>query len=291
MEPGLIVNADDLGVDPATTRGIASAYRNGIVSSASLMVTTPAVEDAGATLRSTEIPVGLHVSLTQGRAIAGPRLSRLVDESGSFKLRAQDLIRVRRADTALIEQIKTEMRAQLTRALEFGLTLTHVDSHQHVHMNPVLFPLLEEEASAFGIRRIRFSREPLRFFLSSGRYSQILRRNNLSKWLITRALAWRIKPRLESPDLFFGILHSGAIVKSVLLNLLRAIPTDKAVEICIHPGLPGEPASDPAHDFERFSTSIFRRIEHDALADAEVIDLIRERRLTLRSFDGRPKRL
>jgi chitin disaccharide deacetylase len=290
MEPGLIVNADDLGVDPATTRGIASAYRNGIVSSASLMVTTPAVEDAVATLRTTEIPVGLHVSLTQGRAIAGPHLSCLVDESGSFKLRAQDLIMVRRTDTALIEQIRTEMRAQLTRALEFGLTLTHVDSHQHVHMNPVLFPLLEEEASAFGIRRIRFSREPLRFFLSSGRYSQILRRNNLSKWLITRTLARQIKPRLESPDLFFGIFHSGAIVKSVLLNLLTAIPTDKSVEICIHPGLPSQPSSRLSNNFMAFSTSSYRQLEHDALVDVEVIDLVRKRGLTLRSLDGRMKR-
>jgi predicted glycoside hydrolase/deacetylase ChbG (UPF0249 family) len=290
MEPGLIVNADDLGIEPATTRGIASAYRNGIVSSASLIVTTPAVEDAVTTAKADEIPVGLHVALTQGRAIAGPRLSRLVDETGAFKLRPQDLIRVRRKDTALIEQIRIEMRAQLERAVDLGLTLTHVDSHQHVHMNPVLFSILEDEASAFGIRRIRFSREPLRFFWCAGQYGQILRRNNLLKWLVTRLYARQIKPRLECPEMFFGIFHSGVIVKRVLLDLLTAIPADKSVEICIHPGLPGSPSSRPANDFEAFSASEFRRLEHDALVDPEVIELVRKRGVTLRSYDGYIKR-
>jgi predicted glycoside hydrolase/deacetylase ChbG (UPF0249 family) len=290
MEPGLIVNADDLGIEPATTRGIASSYRNGIVSSASVIVTTPTVADAVTTANADKIPVGLHVALTQGRAIAGPRLSHLVDESGAFKLRAHELIRIRRKDTALIEQIRIEMRAQLARASDLGLTLTHVDSHQHVHMNPVLFPILEDEASAFGIRRIRFSREPLCFFWCAGRYGQILRRNNLPKWLVTRLYARQIKPRLESPDLFFGIFHSGVIVKHVLLKFLTAMPADKSVEICIHPGLPERTSSRSAREFEAFATSPFRRLEHDALIDAEVIDLVSKRGLVLRSFDGREKR-
>jgi predicted glycoside hydrolase/deacetylase ChbG (UPF0249 family) len=91
VEPGLIANADDLGVETATTSGIVSAYRTGIVSSASLMVTMPAAEDAVAAVQAAENPVGLHVALTQGRSVAGRHLERLVDESGASKLRAQGL--------------------------------------------------------------------------------------------------------------------------------------------------------------------------------------------------------
>jgi hypothetical protein len=251
----------------------------------------PAAEDAVTIARPMEMPVGLHLALTQGRAIAGHRVGRLVDESGTFKLRAKDLIRLRRKDIPLIEQIRIEIRAQLTRAREFGLSLTHVDSHQHVHMNPVIFAILEQEASTFGIRSIRFSREPFRFFWCSGPYLEVIRRNNLSKWLVTRAHAGRIGPRLEKPDLFFGHFYSGVITKDVLLNFLRMIPTDKSVELCIHPGLPGQPSTPPARNFEAFSTSPYRKLEHDALVDAEVIDLVRKRGLALRSFDGRVKRL
>jgi chitin disaccharide deacetylase len=290
MKPGIIVNADDFGVDLATTRGIVSAYRNGIVSSTSLMVTMPAVEDAVTTAQSMEMPVGLHLALTQGRAIAGYRVDRLVDESGVFKLRAKDLIRLRAKDIPLIEQVRIEIRAQLTRAREFGLSLTHVDSHQHVHMNPVIFTIVEQEASTFGIPSIRFSREPFRFLWCSGPYLEVIRRNNLSKWLVTRACARRIKPHLERSDLFFGNFYSGVVTKSVLLNVLRMIPADKSVELCIHPGLPDRPALRPARNFAGFSTSIYRRLEHDALVDPEVIDLVRKRGLTLRSSDGRAKR-
>jgi chitin disaccharide deacetylase len=289
MKPGLIVNADDLGLDAATTRGIVSAYRRGIVSSASLMVTTPGAEDAANTARALELPVGLHVSLTQGRAVAKPDPYRLVDECGRFNLPPQRLIRASRKDSTLIKQIRTEIRAQLSRALDLGLALTHVDSHQHVHMNPVLFEALEEEASAFGIRRIRFSREPLRVLFLSRAYSQILKRNNLPKWLIARACSSRIKPRLETPELFFGILNSGALLKPVLLNILATIPSHKSVEICVHPGLPEPSSSASGSPFEAFSRSAFRRLEHDALVDPEVIALVQKRGLLLLSFDGSPK--
>jgi chitin disaccharide deacetylase len=181
MEPGLIVNADDLGADAATTQGIASAYEHGIVSSTSLMVTMPTAGPAVTVARTAAMPVGLHIDLTQGRAIAGPHLDRLVDEA--VKLRAQDLIRIGRANTPLTDQIRAEVRAQLARAADLGLTPTHVDSHQHIHMNPALFPIWEEEAAMFGIGRIRFSREPLRFLWGAAGYTHILKRNNLSKWL------------------------------------------------------------------------------------------------------------
>jgi len=291
MRAGLIVNADDLGIDAPTTRGILSAYQHGIVSSATLMVTMPAAEEAARTARAAELPVGLHVCLTQGRAASGPDVYRLVDYCGMFKLGPQHLIRAGPSDATLIDQIRAEIKAQLAWAVDLGLTLTHVDSHQHVHMNPTLFAVLEEEALAFGIRRIRFAREPLRALFLLGAYSQIVKRNNLPKWLITRAYARRIKPRLETPDLFFGILNSGAVVKRVLLTLLATIPSDKSVEICVHPGLPDRSSLGSHNRFEAFSTSVFRRLEHEALVDPDVSALIRKRGLLLQSFDGKPKQL
>jgi hypothetical protein len=51
------------------------------------------------------------------------------------------------------------------------------------------------------------------------------------------------------------------------------------------------PSAVPANNFEAFSASAYRRFEHDALVDKDVIDLVRKRGLTLRSFDGREKRL
>src|SRR5688500_7142073 len=59
----LIVNADDLGYDPAVTRGILRAMRQGVVTSTTLMVNTPWAEDAAR--EADELSVGLHLNLAR----------------------------------------------------------------------------------------------------------------------------------------------------------------------------------------------------------------------------------
>jgi predicted glycoside hydrolase/deacetylase ChbG (UPF0249 family) len=289
MQAGLIINADDLGLDESTTRGIVSAFQQGLVSSASLIVTMPTGGDAAKIALAAKVPVGLHVDLTQGHAITGAQFARIADESGVFKLSASELIRMSRRDIALIDQIRGEIRAQLGRAADFGLKLTHVDSHQHVHMSPTIFAVLEEEASKFDVKHIRFSRESPRNLFLGRAYAAILARNNFPKWAILRAHSVRIKPQLETPDVFFGILHSGSVVKRVLLDFLRTAPAHRSVEICIHPGLPEQSAAKINNRFSAFSSSVLRRLEYDALVDSEVIALVRKRGLVLRSFDGKAK--
>src|SRR5688572_27225623 len=60
----LVVNADDFGMSAGVNRGIIEAYRNGIVTSASLMVRGPAAAEAAALSRGCPaLSVGLHVDL------------------------------------------------------------------------------------------------------------------------------------------------------------------------------------------------------------------------------------
>lgn len=115
----LIVNADDLGADEGTTRGIIEAHERGIVTSASLMVDMPGARSAVRAARAhPRLGVGLHVSFTAGRRIA-------------------DL-----GDLALARQ---ELERQVDRFTEMtGQEPTHVDSHHHVHLRPELAPLFVE---------------------------------------------------------------------------------------------------------------------------------------------------
>ncbi len=99
----LIVNADDLGYDPEIDRGIFEAHAQGIVTSATAMVTTPF---AAAALRSAPrtLGVGLHAVIDPGLA------------------------------TAAYERA---LRDQLARFEELrGAAPTHLDSHKHVHATP-----------------------------------------------------------------------------------------------------------------------------------------------------------
>ena len=79
----LIVNADDLGLTPGVNRGILRAFQDGIVTSASLLVTGSAFEDAVALARQNpDLDVGLHLTLVEEQAILGREvLPTLVDET------------------------------------------------------------------------------------------------------------------------------------------------------------------------------------------------------------------
>ncbi len=112
----LIVNADDLGADRGTSRGIIDAHARGIVTSASLMVDMP---DARAAVRAARehprLGIGLHVSFT-----AGPRTVDLADPRA----------------------VRQELERQLDRFVALtGQEPTHIDSHHHVHRRPELAPL------------------------------------------------------------------------------------------------------------------------------------------------------
>ena len=116
----LIVNADDLGYTEATTAGIVHAHAHGIVTSASLMVRRPAAGDAVRRAAAAGLAdIGLHLDLGEW-VFRGGRWEPLYDV-------------VDRDDPAAVA---AECRMQLAVFRDLvGRDPTHVDSHQHVHLD------------------------------------------------------------------------------------------------------------------------------------------------------------
>src|ERR1044071_2534349 len=91
----LVVNADDLGVSKSATLGILRAHRDGIVTSASLCVTSPFYEHALQTCvhECPQLGIGLHVTLPLGSPAANPaHVPLLVDATGRFRWRFTTLL-------------------------------------------------------------------------------------------------------------------------------------------------------------------------------------------------------
>jgi chitin disaccharide deacetylase len=296
IPPGLIVNADDLGIHPDINAGILSAYRNGILTSCSMLVTTSylnqTVRDC---VRSEALPIGVHLSLTLGQAAAKPsEVPDLVDGGGNLKLSA-DRVLLRPYKTAqgrlLLQQIRREFEAQLGRALDCGMRPTHADSHQHVHMHPAIFALTEEILPRFGIRRLRFSREPFWRFVIGRDLPTVVKRLNAAKWALLRWRSGQIKRGLLGNDDLFGVLYSGMVTNSSLLALIGCVEPDRVVEICIHPGFPAPSGTTyyARKAYDHFISSSARQIEHDILVEDSVKTAVRQRGLTLRAYDGKPK--
>jgi predicted glycoside hydrolase/deacetylase ChbG (UPF0249 family) len=292
--PGLIVNADDLAIHPSINAGIVSAYRNGIVTSATMLMTTPYLaETIRSVVRTETLPIGIHLSLTLGTPAAARRdVPDLVDARGDFAWSSRRLLLCSFAgetERRLLAQIRREFEAQLGLARDHGLRPTHADSHQHVHMNPAIFAVLEELLPRFGIGRLRCSREAL----SARGLAGLLRQGkaiNLAKIALLRWLSMRLRPRLATPDGFFGVLFSGVMTKRAIMQAIAGLSRDRSLEICVHPGFPAAAGAAYPRSYENdFISSAGRQREHDILVDAEMAELVRRHQLVLRSFDDRAK--
>ena len=233
----LIVTADDFGLDDAVNEAVERAYRDGILTTASLMVGAPAAADAVA--RARRLPglrVGLHVTLVDGRCVLPPRdVPDLVTPAGEFRpgqfgpgVRFFFLPRVRR-------QLASEIRAQLDAFRATGLALDHVNAHKHMHVHPTVLALILDIGREYGLRCVRLPYEPWRTArcLKEGIAGQLARSAFLWPWLALLRRRLR-RAGIYHNDYLFGLAHSGAWDEARLLQLLRCLP-DGVSELYFHP--------------------------------------------------------
>src|SRR5215510_9400088 len=129
MKRRLIINADDFGRSASINEAVIRAHRDGILTSASLMVNEPDADAAVAMARKNPLlGVGLHLTLLLGHAALPPwEIPGLVNQRGEFA-EAPIWTGIRyflRRD--LREQLRKEIRAQFARFQATGLTLDHVN--------------------------------------------------------------------------------------------------------------------------------------------------------------------
>ncbi|GJM29499.1 MAG: carbohydrate deacetylase [Cyclobacteriaceae bacterium] len=138
----LILHADDLGVAHSENQATFDAFELGMVNSASVMVPCPWFNEVVQWHKSNpETDLGLHLTLTSEWDILkwGPvapvhQVPGLVNEQGYFYDNVADVI-----SHASVEEVETELRAQIERSLAAGLEPTHLDSHMGSLFNEKFF--------------------------------------------------------------------------------------------------------------------------------------------------------
>jgi predicted glycoside hydrolase/deacetylase ChbG (UPF0249 family) len=193
-------------------------------------------------------------------------------------------LRVPKRASKIYKQIRTELEAQLMLMLERGFRPTHLDSHQHFHMNPQIFEIVDELAVRHGINTVRFVREPVFLFQLGHNVGINWSRRNPLKAMVLAIYAKRISRKTQSSERFFGVMSSGTVDKFTLEHLLRAIArTNLTWEICTHPGFPIE-SRPPGTRFAPFYASPWRLREFEALTDSEIKNLVRKEQIQLTSY-------
>jgi len=270
----LIVNGDDWGLCPQVNLGVIRAHREGILTSTSLLANGAAWEQACQLSRIyPRLSVGLHLNLTWGvPVLPAAEVTSLVDQHGCFYSK---WIFLRRALFGAVnaEDMAAEAQAQLQRVQSTGVTLSHLDSHHHIHCLPMVGRLMAELAVQNGLPILR------RFNgAETGSSLQAKAAARLCRAGIRRS---PLKERTHPVCRFFGYdLMLQCDKKAALASILRRLP-DGLNEVMCHPAEAN--ALQPS-----VRTRLDRFAELQALCDRNIRMLLDERGISLISTaDGK----
>lgn len=249
----LIITADDFGLSLPVNEAIERAHREGVLTSASLMVGAPAAADAVA--RARRLPglnVGLHVVVARGRPVLGKDVvPDLIGPDGYLPnglagagVRFFFIPWVRR-------QLEAEIRAQFEAFKATGFALDHVNAHNHMHLHPTVLGLILRIGADYGLRAVRVPYEPLLPSWRGGGDGLARRAATalfLAPWV--KLVAYRLRRAgVAGNDYVFGLHDTGRMTRERTVNFVARLP-EGVSELFFHPATAGgtgeRPLSDPA---------------------------------------------
>ncbi len=145
----LIINCDDLGSSRSANVAVYDALRNGVATSASLMVPCPWARDAAAAWRGEDVGVHLTLNAEWETYRWGPitRAPSLLDGDGGFPRTVEDTW-----DHGDLDEVRRECRAQIERAILWGFDVSHLDSHMGtLQLRADFYDVYVELAVDFGL--------------------------------------------------------------------------------------------------------------------------------------------
>ncbi|MFH9611367.1 ChbG/HpnK family deacetylase [Streptomyces sp. NPDC017448] len=229
----LVVNADDYGLSEGISRGILRAHDAGVVTSVSVLAVGPAVARSVAWLRERPaLGVGAHLAVVgeDPPLLSAREVPTLVGRSGSFRPGWRAFMRAAVAGRVDMADVEREFRAQLDRLVDgFGLALSHLDTHQHLHLYPPVARIVARLAAERGIGAVRVPRSA-----APGPRGWVIRH-----W--SRALTSRLEvAQLAFPQAYGGLDEAGELTLPRLEALVGTLARGPAgvIEVNCHPGEP-----------------------------------------------------
>jgi len=276
-----IFTGDDFGLAVPVNEAIIDAHSRGVLTTASLMVSGEASQDA--IQRAQALPtlkVGLHLVLVEGRSLL-PReqVPDLVNASGEL---SGHLVRsgfrfffvpgIRR-------QLEAEIRAQFEAFQTAGFHLDHVNTHNHMHLHPTVLECVLKIGREFGLSAIRVPHEPpLPSFRAAGKSLVSRAASSFFLYPLIARMRRRVREeKLHANDFSFGMRDSGAMTLDLVLSLLRHLPVGVS-ELHFHP------ATRRCAALDRTMREYRHEEEYQALTSPSLREAIRSAGVHLSSF-------
>jgi predicted glycoside hydrolase/deacetylase ChbG (UPF0249 family) len=240
MPARLILNADDFGLTLGVNRAICELHQAGVLTSATLMATGHAFDDAIAIVHANPaLGVGCHIVLTDGLPVSPPESipTLLGPDRKHFRPKLIDfsvaLLRGRINEA----EIEREALAQVRKLQQAGIDVTHLDSHKHTHIFPAVTRALLRIAENSSIGAIRNPFEP-KWCRSLGR-GKFMRRLQLA---LLDGLTSQFDAQRQIRNGYvlttggsIGVSATGQLNSESLEQILASAP-DGLWELVLHPG-------------------------------------------------------
>ncbi len=248
----LIVNADDFGRHELINRAVERAFNAGCLKSATLMAGGIAFDDAvKLTKKFCRLGVGIHFTLANGNPILPPKeIPTLVTDTGTFHGDYIKFLKRYLSGKISLSEIRLELAAQLEKILRTGLTLTHFDSHQHLHHVPGIIEIVLDLAENAGIKSMRVADTKIfdGELKNIGQFVGRLGLGSLAKFAAHQAH----KKNFAHPEHFAGIVAGESVSENFMLNLIENL-REGTTEVMLHPGTDNKILQDFCrweHNFE-----------------------------------------
>jgi len=273
MRSQLVINADDFGYFDGVSEGILEAIDAGIVTATGVMANAPGFERwAAALLKHPEADVGVHLNATYGEPLTPAMRTALAFNDHRMPPKGTLALHVMTGRIP-VATLADEWRAQIERCRAAGLTLRFLNSHEHVHMHPRLYPSIKQLAREFNVPFVRHTHAEFDFPLTA---SSALRA------VMVSALS-ALQTGMERTPKLLGVAPSGRLNIGYMQRMLSRLQAGKNYELMCHPGHDDAiAAADPAlrryHDWTGELRCLLSREFRDAL-QARAVRTIRFRDL------------
>ncbi|MDD5069096.1 MAG: ChbG/HpnK family deacetylase [Candidatus Omnitrophica bacterium] len=251
-EKRLIINADDFGLTKGFNQAITDCFLSGAITGASLCVVGEAFDEALKIYR--EVPgmdLGLHLVLTAERpAAARESVKTLLLPNGFFYSDVYQFAKALILKKIKAREVFIELDAQFKKALNNGIKITHVDSHQYVHLLPLVDDIVIELSEKYKVPYIRCPSNDLTIHsktVSKSRRVQGFFLKIFSRRFLAKMKAYHFKP---SPNCF-GFLSAGNLSYQSMETILACLPPGIS-EISCHPGYP-DSSSEKKYSFWKYN--------------------------------------
>lgn len=224
----VILHADDFGYDHNTTAATIELLECGALSSASIMATMPAAEEAiSYAAKHHEHSFGVHLTYVDGlKPALSKAVSSLLNDEGLFY--PSNDVRKKALRLQLTKKdIVEESLAQIEKVRLGGAQISHLDSHGHLHKFPSFLLALPEIKKRSGLSRVRRVQN---IFLEKPGIS--------TTSILNRLFDWKIAHTCRTTDYFYMSANNmDTGWADSILKQMDTLPQNAIIEIGVHPGL------------------------------------------------------